>query len=147
MAKKRTLKSQPPAKWRSGYERRLREDLDSKEVLYTYEEATYRIKLDIVGCYCARCGERDIVRVANYTPDFYFPEKDLTVEAKGKFDAKARKVALAFTSQYPQKDYALLFQRNNWISGKKASRYGDWCDKHGIRWAVGNKIPTEWRTP
>jgi hypothetical protein len=130
--------------WRSGYERRLREDLDRAEVLYYYERDTYKLTLKVPNHFCKGCGGRDILKVISYTPDFYFPETDLTVEAKGKFDAKARKLALAWKEQYPDKRYALIFQRDNWISSKKAQKYSQWAEKADILFAVGNKIPKGW---
>jgi len=129
--------------WRSGFERRLRADLDKLGVAYSYEAHTYALTLQVPGHYCEDCEGRDIRRVTKYTPDFYIEASSLTVEAKGKFDARARKIALAFVEQYPEKNYALLFQRDNWISGKKKQRYSDWCNKHNIAFAVG-KWPKEW---
>lgn len=134
------------ANWRSGYERRLREDLDRREAVYFYERDTYKLTLDVPRHYCATCNGRDIKKVVSYTPDFFFPETNMTVEAKGKFDAKARKLALAFQEQYPNHIYAMIFQRDNWLSSKKHQKYSQWCEKAGILWAVGNKVPDMWVT-
>ena len=139
---KRSMAGVP--QWRSGYERRLREHLDRAEVLYDYEKHVFPITLDVPGHYCDECRSRKIRRVTRYTPDFFIRSTELFVEAKGKFDARARKLALAFTAQYPDKRYAMIFQRDNWLSSKKTQRYSDWCKKHEILYAVGNKIPEEW---
>jgi len=139
--RKRSLRSQPPAQWRSGYERRLREKLDAAGANYTYEGTTYALVLDVPGHMCSECRSRKIIRPTRYTPDFEFLDTGWIVEAKGKFDAKARKIALAFRAQYPNKRYALLFQRDNWMNKHKTSRYSDWCKKHDIPYAVGNSVP------
>lgn len=108
---------------------------------YTYEGTTYALVLDVPGHMCTDCRSRKIIRPTRYTPDFEFHTTGWIVEAKGKFDAKARKIALAFREQYPDKLYAFLFQRDNWLNKNKTSRYTDWCKKHNIVCAVGNKVP------
>jgi len=110
-------------------------------VKYSYEGTTYALVLKVPGHRCAECNSRNIERPTRYTPDFEFHDTGWIVEAKGKFDAKARKIALAFKEQYPDHKYALLFQRDNWLNKHKTSRYSDWCKKHDIMCAVGNKIP------
>jgi len=147
--RKRVSKAQAPAQWRSGFERRIREDLDRREITYTYESHQFPVTLDIPGCFCEACGDRRIKRVTRYTPDFYFYHpsdgKPLIVEAKGKFDAKARKLALAFKRQYGYKyEYRLLFQRDNWMTKEKKQRYSDWCATHNILCHVGRTVPNEW---
>jgi hypothetical protein len=47
--------------------------------------------------------------------------------------------------QHPTLKYALLFQRDNWMTKDKKGRYSDWAIKHGIPYAVGiDNMPKEW---
>lgn len=127
---------------RSGYEAAIRKDLDARGVEYLYEPTTYALTLDVPNAHCALCGHRRVVKRIKYTPDFLFPN-GLVVEAKGKFTARDRKIALAFVIQ-PGQRYAMLFQRDNKLSPKSGTRYSEWCADVGIRYAVGTEIPKEW---
>lgn len=84
-----------------------------------------------------------VARAIQYTPDFFFKNRTIVIEAKGRFDAAHRAKALAFKEQYPDTDYRLLFESDNKISPKSKTRYTDWCRKHGIECAVG-LIPSSW---
>jgi hypothetical protein len=70
--------------------------------------------------------------------------KDIVVESKGKFTARDRKIALAMQREYPLEKYVMAFQRDNWISKTKTSRYSDWCEKHGFDFHVGFDLPRRW---
>jgi hypothetical protein len=65
------------------------------------------------------------------------------VEAKGRFDAGHRAKALAFATQYPDVEYALLFEADNKLSPRSATRYTEWCSKFDILCAVG-LMPDKW---
>lgn len=78
-----------------------------------------------------------------YTPDFFFNNRTFIVEAKGRFDPAHRAKALAFREQYPDVEYALLFEEDNKLSKKSKTRYTDWAEKNGILCAVG-LIPAAW---
>lgn len=70
-----------------------------------------------------------------YIPDWKLRDK-VYVETKGRFTAADRKKMLYVTEQHPDIKIYMLFQRNNTISKTSRTTYGDWCDKHGIEWAV-----------
>lgn len=133
--------------WRSQYERKIREWLDAYGVRYGYEKRTYELTVKVPGVKCSGCGSKAVYRDTTYTPDFYFPATGVVMEAKGKFDARARKVALAMQEQHPDVDYRILLQRDNWLSGKKKQRYSDWLEKHQIPFAVGKYPPPAWLVP
>jgi hypothetical protein len=131
--------------FRSQYERKMREWLEAYGHPFKYEPKTFELTVEETGdAFCRDCGSDRISRRTTYTPDFYFPETGIYMEAKGKFDARARKVALAFQAQYPEHDYRILLQRDNWMTGKKVRRYSDWLTKHEIPFAVGKYPPLEW---
>jgi hypothetical protein len=70
----------------------------------------------------------------------------IIVEAKGKLDRLVReKMALVF-EQNPDLDIRLLFMRDNKLSKTSKTRYSDWCEKRGIKYAVSEQghIPEEW---
>ena len=133
--------------WRSQYERKIREWLDAYGVKYAYESWQFPITVKIPGVQCGDCGSKAVYRDTTYTPDFHLLSSNIVMEAKGKFDARARKIALAMKEQWPKIDYRILLQRDNWISGKKKQRYSDWLKKHNIPHAVGKYPPPEWCVP
>lgn len=70
------------------------------------------------------------------------------LEAKGKLDREAREKMLLAIAQNPDKDIRMLLMRNNKMSKQSKTRYGDWLDKHGIKWGVSEHghVPEEWLT-
>ena len=112
----------------------MMERLDAKGVTYSYETETFPIVLEQPG-YCRDCGSRSIARHSRYTPDFFFPV--WVVEAKGKFTGRDRKRVLALVRSIPDRRFAMVFQRDNWLTKKKVSRYTDWCLDKGIPCSVG----------
>lgn len=130
--------------YRSAFEARVAADLATRGVAFTYESVEYPLTVPgTAGHICMNCGMRRIARLTRYTPDFQIAGGALIVETKGRFTGRDRKVALAFVAQYA-KNYRLLFMRNNRLSKSSKTTYGDWCDKHGISWAVGPSVPGEW---
>jgi hypothetical protein len=119
---------------RSKFEEGLRRRLDYEKVKYEYEKESIPIVLDVPG-YCGECGSRSVARKSRYTPDFFFPV--WVVEAKGKFTARDRKRVLALKAARPDMKFAMLFQRDNWLTNRHVSRYSDWCREHGIPCSVG----------
>lgn len=101
---------------------------------FTYESKTYPITLDVPG-YCRECGSRHVARKSRYTPDFFFPV--WIIEAKGKFTPRDRKRVLALLEANPGIKFGLLFQRDNWLTSRRVSRYTDWARDNNIPSAVG----------
>ena len=78
-----------------------------------------------------------------YTPDFYLPEQDIYVEAKGFFSPADRQKMLLVIKQNMFCDIRMLFLRaSNKLNRSSKTTYGSWCDKHGILWADG-QVPLE----
>ena len=142
---------------RSGYEKYLKEYLKALKVKFTFKSWYEPLKLPYV-------------KKANYIPDFIIykgslkkPKKPLTpddlkdsivIEAKGFFKPSDRTKMLAVKETYPDMDIRMVFQSNGFMYKKKKGaprrtpestdiRYGDWCDKQGFPWAVGD-IPEAW---
>jgi hypothetical protein len=125
--------------YRSGFERALAGAL---RVLFEYEQESFRLTVAVARHSCRSCGSKEIIRHVSYTPDFFF-KTGWIIEAKGKFTPRDRKLALAFTEQYPTLKYGLCFQRDNRLTKSSKTRYSEWCEKHGIPYSVG-AFKTKW---
>ena len=112
--------------YRSGLEERLGKLLDKHAVPYLYEIEKF-----------------DYVTKSKYTPDFFLPN-GVIIEAKGFFKPRDRSKHLAVKEAHPEIDVRFVFQRNNTLSSKSKTTYGDWCDKHGFQWAIFPDIPSDW---
>jgi predicted nuclease of restriction endonuclease-like RecB superfamily len=115
-------------KFRSDYELTVAKFLAEQGVKYEYEsqKLTYQPKPKV------------------YTPDFYLPEQDIYIEAKGFFSPADRQKMLLVIKQNVVFDIRMLFLRaSNKLNRSSQTTYGKWCDKHGILWADGT-IPLEW---
>lgn len=81
-----------------------------------------------------------------YNPDFTCVRADGSVfyiEVKGYFRMDDRNKIRACVECDPRPDIRMVFARDNTLSSKSDMKYSDWCDKHGVLWAVG-EIPEEW---
>jgi hypothetical protein len=82
--------------------------------------------------------------VHNYNPDFKVKE-GVYIETKGLFRAQDRAKHLYIHEQHPDVTIYLVFQNpNNRLSRVSKTTYGEWCDKHGIKWATLDSVPEEW---
>lgn len=78
-----------------------------------------------------------------YTADFQLPN-GVVVESKGLFKSADRKKHLLIKNQLPIWDIRFVFTNPNArISKKSETRYSDWCEKYGFKWAKGS-IPKSW---
>ena len=79
----------------------------------------------------------------NYHPDFKLPN-GIRVETKGRFVLADRKKHLLVKEQNPNLDIRFVFSNSkNKINKKSKTTYGDWCDKHGFKYA-DKEIPNSW---
>lgn len=118
-------------KLRSGLEKRVAEFLDSRKVGWEYETKTIDYVIP--------------AETHKYKPDFIL-DNGIIVEAKGLFDASARKKMSLVIEQHPELDIRMLFQADNTISRSSKTRYSDWCKKRGFQYHVSSQgiIPDEW---
>jgi predicted nuclease of restriction endonuclease-like RecB superfamily len=115
-------------RFRSDYELSVAKNLAEKNVKFEYEtkKISYQPKPRM------------------YTPDFYLPEQDIYVEAKGFFSPADRQKMLLVIQQNMFLDIRMLFLRaSNKLNRSSKTTYGSWCDRYGILWADG-QIPLEW---
>lgn len=115
--------------WRSGLEEKVAENLTSRGVRFSFES-------DKVS-YVQPAKER------TYTPDFKLPN-GVFIETKGYFDSADRQKMKWVKEQHPELDIRLLFgNANNRINKGSPTRYRDWADKYGYKWAE-KVVPEEW---
>jgi hypothetical protein len=115
--------------YRSGLELDTARYLKDRKVKFTYE--IQKIKWDDF-------------KVRTYTPDFVL-ENGIIIETKGRFVGKDRAKHLSIRKQYSDK-YDIRFVFTNpkaRLSKVSKTTYGDWCDKHGFKYAH-KTIPDEW---
>ena len=134
MAKKVTKKNN--SKWvakkhgfKSGLEENISKQIEDRgiEVQYESEKVAYTIPAS----------------EHTYNPDFKLPN-GIRVETKGRFVLADRKKHLLVKEQNPNLDIRFVFSNSkNKINKKSKTTYGDWCDKHGFKYA-DKVIPDEW---
>lgn len=116
-------------KYRSKFEKRVGAQLGSR-AKYEAERLEYEVHL-----------------VKKYLPDFVLEWKDGTkryIEAKGLFTPADRRKLLWVMEAHPDIDLRIVFQKDNYLTRAKSSRYSDWAEKNGFKWAVGS-VPASWR--
>lgn len=131
MPAKKKPQGKAAPKLRSGFEKKVKDGLERRGVSYEYESTN-------VPYVVPESKHR-------YVPDFKLPN-GVFVEAKGKFDAAARKKMSLVIEQNPDVDIRMLFMRDNKLTKSSKTKYSDWCEKRGIAYHVSaaGEIPTEW---
>jgi Phage endonuclease I len=129
--------------YRSGYEATVARNLTRGGIRFAYEPDKLPVWVPVTAHECKACHSRDIYRKTTYTPDFRLAAHTY-LETKGKFTARNRTMLLAYRDQYRGHKFHILFQRNNRLAKKSATRYTDWCEKHNITCAVGETPPRAW---
>lgn len=128
MTKKKNKQAPQP---RNAFERVLDKAINSlsheMNLEYRYEAEVFPVKVD-----------------GTYKPDWVVetPTKVVIVEGKGYFRDEDRKKVLAFTQQYPDYKYHIVFERDNPIYKGSKFKYSDWCNKHGISYSI-KSLPKE----
>lgn len=82
----------------------------------------------------------------NYNVDFTLTRRDgstMYIETKGYFDAEDRQKHLLVRQQQPDLDIRLIFYNDGKIHKLSQTRYSDWCNKNGFKYAI-REVPPEW---
>ena len=130
--------------FRSKFEYELAKELEKNKIPFEYEPCQLDYDSPVYQGKCLDCGSKQVCSPRKYTPDFYLPEQDIYLEAKGKFVAQNRTKMLSVIESNPDLDIRMVFMRDNWLTKKKAKRYSDWCEQKGIKYCVGTSIPKGW---
>lgn len=128
--------------FRSGYEKRVTDDLTKREIAYSYESVTFTYPFPIRGSKCVQCGS-PATRTGRYTPDLKFDNGSFC-ETKGKLTSANRTRLVAFRAARPDITLRILFQADNWLTSKHKQRYTDWAKSAGFECAVGDSVPLNW---
>ena len=114
--------------YRSGLEHEAATFLETRQKIVSYE------KLKI---------EWEDLKYRTYTPDFEL-DNGIIIETKGLFSAGDRRKHIEVQRQHPKLDIRFVFSNANAKLYKGAkSRYCDWCEKNGFKWAH-RVIPEGW---
>ena len=116
-------------KYRSKFEKRIADELASYHVVFAYEgdKLPYTVP------------ESKHV----YMPDFKIGA--MYIECKGLLDLESRKKMILIKQQYPDLDIRMVFMRNNPIRKGSTTKYSDWAEQYGFKYAIGS-APIEWFT-
>ena len=120
------------AGYRSGLEETISQLLTDEGIAFEYEvdKITYEIP----------------ARIAKYTPDFKLskPNGFWYLETKGIWATADRAKHVLIKKQSPEIDIRFLFSNAQARLYKGSpTRYADYCDKHGFRWAH-KTMPQDW---
>lgn len=115
-------------RFKSGLEERIADQIEAAGLDVIYERAR------VYYMYPARRAE--------YRPDFILPN-NIIVETKGIFDAADRQKHLLIKRQHPDLDIRFVFQRDNRLYKGSPTRYSQWSEKFGFKYAIGD-IPASW---
>ena len=114
--------------FRSGFEKKVAQELEAAGVTYKYEQ-------DIITYV-------EPARTKKYIPDFRLPN-GIIIESKGRWTLHDRKKMILVMEQNPKLDIRMLFQRDQKLNKGSKTTYTEWCEKRGIPYAVG-EVPKEW---
>lgn len=121
--------SKATTSFRSGLEDKVSEQILAVEKVNAYEQY-------VINYVIPESGHK-------YTPDFVL-KNGVIIESKGIFEADDRKKHLLIKEQYPNLDIRFVFSNPNTKLYKGSpTTYGDWCDKHGFKYAK-KEIPASW---
>jgi len=116
-------------KFRSGLEAAVAKDLAARKVRFKYEERVVE--------YLKPSTKH------KYTPDIEL-ENGILIEVKGFWKMADRQKHLMIKEQYPDLDIRFVFGNSkNKIYKKSKTTYGDWCEKHGFKYA-DKIVPKDW---
>ena len=123
------IKARRCNKFRSTLERNAAEDLDRRNIKYTYEP-------------CAI--EYSVNETKKYTPDFKLEGLPFYLEFKGWLTLEDRKKAIRVRRSNPDIEVRFVFQNSsNKIRRGSKTTYADWCNKNGFKWA-DVFVPQHW---
>ncbi len=116
------------AGFRSQFELSIARSLKDRDISFDYENFKFTY----------------IPKPKTYTPDFYLPDSDIHVEAKGHLCKADRVKMVLVKAQHPNLDIRFVFMNaNNKIYRGSKTTYADWCERHDFKWAEGG-VPTDW---
>lgn len=114
--------------YRSNFEKEVADRLKEDGIKYDYEPADGKVKYT--------------TKERTYTPDFIL-SNGIIVETKGRLTVHDRTKHKLIQEQHPELDIRFVFQYDNPIFKGSKTRYSDWAEKHGFKWAI-RYVPKKW---
>lgn len=111
---------------RSNFEAHIKQNLIKAGVAFEYEAVSY-----------------PYTSTHKYTPDFIL-SNGVIIEAKGLFLPEDRTKHLIIKKEHPELDIRFVFQKDQWLTKSKKTKYSDWCKKNGFMYHIGDSIPLAW---
>lgn len=108
------------------------EDEVGKALKQTFKKA-YKVKEN------SKIIKVDITKTASFSPDFYIPELDIYVEAKGRLWSDRRMTYQAMAKAGLLDKVIFVFYKNNRVPGLKKTAL-QWADKFGIKAIISDKL-------
>lgn len=130
-------------RYRSKLEERVCNNLRNRGVKFSYEPYKIKYTVEVKPAFCPECGSKVVLKERTYTPDVVL-SNGVHIEIKGKLTGEMRTKMIAIKECNPDLDIRLLFQRDNWLTKTKATRYSTWAERNGFVYHVGEQIPSEW---
>lgn len=125
------------------FEYNIAQDLTARGIPFEYEAVKFKFISNVYNGQCKECGSNRVGSRRQYTTDFYLPEQNIYIEAKGHFTSEQRTKMINIKQANPEADIRMLFMHDNWISNKKHKRYSGWCRLYDYPYAFGS-VPEEW---
>jgi hypothetical protein len=135
-------KQQIPEPYKSNYEYNQAQKLEEAGINFEYEAHSLGYYDSVTNGVCLDCNSSNLGVRRSYTPDFYFPESNLYVETKGKFDRDNRRKMIAICEE-SDVEIRMVFMRDNWLTRKHGLKYSTWCERYNIAYAIVD-IPLKW---
>ncbi len=135
------------APYASRYEYDIAKNLEERNIPFEHEPKKIEYLYPIRGGVCSSCLSSTVARRANYLPDFWLPDQEIWIEAKGLWQGSGRTKILAIleTSGVIRTDnFRMIFQRDQWLTKARKQTYTMWCESHNIVSSVGTEIPESW---
>lgn len=108
-------------------------------IKFEYEPHALTYRRTILGSHCVACSAKGGAYVLRkYTPDFWIPEYKFYIETKGKWTPTDRKKMVSVCLEHPNKEFKMVFMRDNYITKSHAATYTSWCKSNAIDCAVGD---------
>lgn len=111
----------------------MKNEQEVGEALRKIYKKTYKVKEN------SKIIKVNITKIVSFSPDFYIPELDVYVEAKGKLWADRRMTYQAMAKAGKLDKVIFVFYKNSRVPGLKKTAL-EWAAKFGIKAIISDKL-------